>query len=383
MKICFICNEYPPMPGGGIGVFISTMAESLAAIGVEVWVIGYGQKRKEPFVKNNVRVKWVYLPYPLYKKIMIGGYPYSIASLIKRHFLSLETNRLVRNNKIDIVESYDFSGPLAIKPLCKFVVRLHGSVCAYRYGEGRPNQISPVDKHFEKKQVRMADHVIAVSNHIGNLTNQAMHQNHPFEVIYNGVDTGFFLPNAAKTKDKSILFIGNLMQRKGVIDLINAMPLIHKQCPESTLLVAGGSSGEHETLLRMTLDSLDPEVRGKILLLGKIPHEQLPALYNQAGVVVFPSREEAFGLTCAEAMSCGRPIVATNLASGPELVEDGISGLLADPRDPTDLASKICTILDDSSLAANLSAEARKRALEHFDLIKLAQINLAFYHSIL
>jgi len=60
---------------------------------------------------------------------------------------------------------------------------------------------------------------------------------------------------------------------------------------------------------------------------------------------------EAFGLTCAEAMACGRPVVATSLASGPELVEDGISGLLADPRDPAELASKICTLLEDKELA--------------------------------
>ena len=371
------------MPGGSIGVFVKSMAESLASSGIDVWVVGYGQKHKELVEQNNVKIKWLYLPYPLYMKVKVGGYRYSIADLIKRYFLSLEVNRLVRKNKIDIVESYDFSGPLAISPPCHFVVRLHGSVLAYRFAEGRPKQISPVEKFFENQQIRKANHIIAVSHHIGDLTNHVINQDLPFEVIYNGVDTVLFSPRANQSNDKSILFVGNLIWRKGILDLINAMPYIHQQQPDATLLIAGGSSGEHEMRLNAALNALDPAARKKIQLLGKIPHEQLPDLYNRAGVVVFPSRAEAFGLTCVEAMSCGRPIVSTSLASGPELITDGISGLIADPRNPEDLAQKICLILDDPALALKLGSAARKRAKEYFDMSVLTRKNIQFYHSIL
>ena len=112
-------------------------------------------------------------------------------------------------------------------------------------------------------------------------------------------------------------------------------------------------------------------------------YQDLPALYNQAGVFVFPSHVEAFGLTCVEAMSCGRPVVATCLASGPELVEDGVSGLLADPRDPHDLASKVCIMLDDPNLAGRMGIAARQHVLERFDLQNLGSKNLAFYRSLI
>jgi len=82
-------------------------------------------------------------------------------------------------------------------------------------------------------------------------------------------------------------------------------------------------------------------------------------------------------------MACARPVVATSLASGPELVEDGVSGLLADPRDPQDLASKICYILENPKLGEKLGLAARQRVLERFDLKDLGHKNLDFYTSII
>jgi glycosyltransferase involved in cell wall biosynthesis len=383
MKICFVCNEYPPMPCGGIGVFVKTLAEALAQEGVDVHVLGYGRKQAEPTVINGVKVHWIWLPNPLYKKITLGGYPYSIAAMIKRHYLSLMLKRLARQEKIDLVESYDFSGPLAFKPPCPLVMRLHGSVLVCRHGEGRPTQIAPLDKHFEIKNVRMADHIVAVSRHIGEATNQVMHLNKEFQVIYNGVDVQKFLPQPIQSDAKTILFIGNLMWRKGVFDLIKAMPKVLRSHPDAVLKIVGGSSGGHQAQLEKALLEVGETTRSQIELVGKVPHVQLPGVINEASVFVFPSRVEAFGLTCAEAMACGRPIVATNLASGPELIEDGISGLLADPSNPDDLAEKICKLLDDPILAANLGVAARERAVQEFNLHTNLNLNLEYYKSLL
>lgn len=383
MKICFVCNEYPPMPCGGIGVFVKTLAEALAQEGVDVHVLGYGRKQAEPTVINGVKVHWIWLPNPLYKKVNLGGYPYSIASLIKRHYLSLMLKRLARQEKIDLVESYDFSGPLAFKPPCPLVMRLHGATTIYRRDEGRPKQIAPVDKHFEIKNVSMADNVVAVSRHIGDSTNQVMGLNKTYQVIYNGVDVERFSPQPVNRQVKNILFVGNLMWRKGVFDLIKAMPKVLESHPDALLRIVGGSSGGHQAQLEKALLEVGEKTRSQIELVGKVPHVQLPGVINEASVFVFPSRVEAFGLTCAEAMACGRPIVATNLASGPELIEDGISGLLADPSNPDDLAEKICKLLDDPILAANLGVAARERAVQEFNLHTNLNLNLEYYKSLL
>lgn len=383
MKICFVCNEYPPVPSGGIGVFVKTLAEALANAGVKVFVIGFGRKENRPVTLNGVEVHWLWLPNLLYRKINIGGYPYSLAYMIKRHYLSFRLNRLVRKEKIDLVEGYDFSGPLACKPPAPFVVRLHGSVTVLRNGEGQPLNIAPLDKYFEKKQVNMADKVAAVSNFVGEATNQVMRLDRPYTVIYNCVDTSKFHPQNVPPAPKNILFVGNMMWRKGVFDLINAMPFIINKHPDARLRIVGGASGAHQEQLDHALHAVGEDVKNQIDILGKIPHDELPAMINQASVFVFPSRVEAFGLTCAEAMACGRPVVATSLASGPELVEDGVSGLLADPRDPEDLAAKICTVLDNPKYGEQLGIAARQRALDRFDLKDLGQKNLEFYLSIL
>lgn len=360
------------MPGGGIGIFVKTLAESLAKKGVDVYVLGFGRKQERPEVINEVKVHWISLPNPLYKNIKIGGYPYSLAAIIKRHFLSNALKRLITSENIDLVESYDFSGPLAYQPPCPTIVRLHGSVFVYRHGEGRPTHISPLDRYFEIKNVNFSEHTVAVSQHIGKVTNQIMGLNKSYRVIYNGVDTNLFSPQQGPKDINSILFVGNLMWRKGVFDLIRAMPIVLKQYPNAQLKIAGGAAGVHHEQLEQTLQEIGQIARKQIQFLGKVPHADLPKIINQASVFAFPSRVEAFGLTCTEAM-----------ASGTELVEDGRSGLLADPAKPEDFAQKICAILADPALGQRLGQAARERAVDRFNLEKNLDQNYEFYHKVL
>ena len=87
----------------------------------------------------------------------------------------------------------------------------------------------------------------------------------------------------------------------------------------------------HWRFLRI-LNTFSKSLRSKFIFLGPVPQKQLPDIYRSTSVCVFPSLAEAFGLTCVEAMACGKPVVVTKYASGPELVENGELGLLANPR---------------------------------------------------
>ncbi len=382
MKICFVCNEYPPLPHGGIGIFVQTLAETLVKQGVEVWVMGFGRKSSAPFKQNGVWVQWLTLPHPLYRALKLGRYSYSVAGLIKRHFLSWHLHRLIRQQDIQLVESHDFNGPLGVKPPCKLLVRLHGAIAVYRYGEGRPLDISPLDRYYEKKHLLMADHIVAVSEHIGTATQEALGLRLVYQVIYNGVDTEAFYPDPIMVESNRILYVGNIMWRKGVFDLLRAAPYLVEHCPEVKITIAGGVGGSHQQQLDAELASLSPTVQACFEFVGRLDHNQLRDLYNRAAVFVFPSRVEAFGLTCAEAMACGRPVVVTSLASGPELIEDGVSGLLADPRNPAELGEKIVTLLKDPQRAQQFGEKARQRVLERFSLHDLGTRNLAYYHSL-
>ena len=383
MRVCFVCNEYPPAPHGGIGVFVQTLAEALAGLGAGVWVIGYGPGRSGGFEANGVRVRWIRLPHRFSHGVTVGGHRYSLATFLRRHWLSVRLRRLVRDARIDLVESPDFNGPVSRRPACRFVVRLHGSVVVYRNLEGRPADAHPVDRHYEIKQLDSADRLVAPSRSIGESTAAALARPAPFDVLYNGVDTARFRPSGEASDLNEVLYVGRVMWRKGALDLLRAVPFVARRASGASFRFMGGAAGIHRQQFEAALAELGPDSRRRVRLDEPVAHDLMPAVYGRAAVFAFPSRVEAFGLTCAEAMSCGRPVVATSLASGPELVEDGVSGLLADPRDPREFADRIVDLLQDPAHAARLGANARERVLDRFNLETLARRNLAYYESVL
>jgi len=97
-----------------------------------------------------------------------------------------------------------------------------------------------------------------------------------------------------------------------------------------------------------------------VRVLGYLPDEDLPALYATAGVFVYPSLYEGFGLPPLEAMACGTPAVTSNTTSLPEVVGD--AALLVDPEDPAAIADAIMAVLSDPVLADDLSRRGRERA---------------------
>ena len=155
-------------------------------------------------------------------------------------------------------------------------------------------------------------------------------------VIPNGVEIPVRLEPEASPPE--VLFAGRLSEEKGIEDLLEAAQGLR-------LVVAG-----------------DGPLRGKVPdALGFVPRDELARLYDRAAVVVCPSRREGFGLTCAEAMAHGRPVVASAVGGLTELVEHGVTGLLVPPRDPVALRAAVDRLLADSDLRARLGAEGRTR----------------------
>jgi glycosyltransferase involved in cell wall biosynthesis len=104
-------------------------------------------------------------------------------------------------------------------------------------------------------------------------------------------------------------------------------------------------------------------------------------VFSSARVAVFPSYTETFGFTAFEAMSRGCPTIYTRRPPGPELVEDGVQGLLVDPDDPTEIADAILRLLKDNELARRLSSNGRALVNERFSLETVLPQNLYFYET--
>lgn len=387
LNLCFICNEYPPNPHGGIGTFVKTLAHQLSALSYEVSVVGYSAKaQKTGWISDGfVRVLQLATPKWWNKALPIGRYALSPAILLSRMYLSRAVQKVVRQLDIELVESYDWSGPLWSPPRnVPLVVRLHGANTASAYYEGRP--ASRLLHHVERRNVKFADALVAVSNHIGTVTLQSLQlEDRQFSVIYNGVDTRSFRPQDVDREPFEVLYVGSFHRRKGVHELVRAWPHVLAEVPQARLTFIGripdGNAGQE--MIAKLLADLSALQRDTVSFVGYIPHQDLPAWYSRAAVAVFPSHAEAFGLTCAEAMACGAAVVMTSRGSGPEVVEDGVSGLLADPSDIHALASTVIRLLQNTPLRQTMGECARQRVRERFDSQALIAQNLVFYAEVI
>jgi glycosyltransferase involved in cell wall biosynthesis len=155
-----------------------------------------------------------------------------------------------------------------------------------------------------------------------------------------------------------VLTVGTLEPRKNLAVLLEAYALLRERhSPPHKLVIAGGKGWLYEGIFRCVEElSLTEEV----VFLGYVPEEHLPALYNLADVLAFPSVYEGFGLPPLEAMACGTPVVTSDRSSLPEVV--GEAGLMVPADDHEALAEAIGRVLDDAALREDLVRRGLSRA---------------------
>ncbi len=161
---------------------------------------------------------------------------------------------------------------------------------------------------------------------------KAQTKNLPFpfyDVVYNGVDTGFFVPDGIEGERK-FLIAGRIVPEKGFVDAIRAI----KKTNERLMMVGQNFSNKPETKQYFEIE-IAPHIDGKQVFWEPVlKQEHLLAHYQQAKALLFPIHwEEAFGLVMTEAMACGTPVIAYDRGSVPEIVRDGISGFIVTPAD--------------------------------------------------
>jgi glycosyltransferase involved in cell wall biosynthesis len=226
---------------------------------------------------------------------------------------------------------------------------------------------------FEQKSLDVADAVTCVSQFTQKKL-ESVFDYHDSIVIYNGIDTGLFKPTPVSYKqwnvadNKKILFFsGTPSSRKGADLLPKIMDLLGD---EYLLLIASGARRGNNW------------GRTNIRNLGNLNIIELIAIYSICDIFLFPSRLEGFGLSVAEAMSCGKPVVATDCSSLPELVEDGKGGFLCRMDDVNDFAEKIRHLAADEDLRREMGSFNRKRVEEKFEISRMVREYVKLYNSL-
>ncbi len=177
---------------------------------------------------------------------------------------------------------------------------------------------------------------------------------------------------------QTILFVGSNMYRKGVPDLIKAAPGVLEEFPQARFVLVG--QDKSIDLLKEMCKTLN--VESNFDFLGWQSQESLLPRYNQASVFVMPSLTEALGVTFLEAMAAGVPVIGTTVGGIPEIIEDGVNGLLVPVESPDLLCKAIKSLLSDSALRQELTLNAYK-SLAKFDVSRMMACTQKLYQEVL
>jgi glycosyltransferase involved in cell wall biosynthesis len=206
-----------------------------------------------------------------------------------------------------------------------------------------------------ERECAMADRILVGSTFVRQSFTELGYDGSKIVVIPYGVDAELFAPRAEPRRDGRfrVLFVGQIGQRKGASYLLEGYRMFRKA--DTELLLVGGFVAGAEVYTPFA---------GTYRHIGNVPQRELPALFHQADVFVFPSLVEGMPLVVLEAMACGVPVITTTHGPG-DIVRDGVDGFFVPTCDPEAIAMRLEQLYRDPALRSTMSANARAQALRH------------------
>jgi glycosyltransferase involved in cell wall biosynthesis len=338
---------------GGVGVYIYQLIKHLPSInpGHRYVLIRCGNGRLD--VYENERCEPVFLPLR--------------AATVMGAAIDLPYRRLVDRLRLDLLHYPNQFGGAWLPRSAKRVVTLH-DLTPLLFRSCHPWMRVTGYRLLLRRALRVADAVIVdATSTATDLIHRRLADAAKITVVPLGVSERFH-PHAGNAEiaaryslpPRFLLTVGVLEPRKNHARLAEALARLHHGGTRIGLVIAGREGwGWRDPLQDPSLRHLRPWVR----VLRNVPENDLPGLYCQAEAFVYPSLYEGFGLPILEAMACGTPVLTSNVSSMPEVAGD--AALLADPRDPADLAAKLHAVLADGAVRRRLIAAGRARAAEH------------------
>jgi glycosyltransferase involved in cell wall biosynthesis len=264
---------------------------------------------------------------------------------------------------------------------------------------------SPPDRiAVEREIVRRVERVVASCPHeIEELASDYGAERERVAMIPLGVDRETFRPmprgearrlvgHGLHDDDRVIVYVGRVLPRKDIRNVIEALALLGQQGLEwgsrVKLLVVGGETREPDSVFTPELGELRrlAEARGvadRVIFTGKRSKEELRSCYGAGDVAVTTPWYEPFGLTPLEAMACGRPVIGAAVGGIGFTVMHGETGLLVPPRDPERLATAFADLLGSPDRSAEMGAAARRRVETEFSWSRVAEQTAALYRAVI
>lgn len=324
-------------------------------------------------------------------------------------FFNKTVSRMVDKIRADVYEAHTASGygiatALRNKGKAKpFVHTIHGVLAdeylkSFENGPSTPRVklakfFMPYLSRHEKETAENATLVVTISRYslqkIVQLYNISREK---IRIVPNGVDVQQFKPKniskeemkqiksrmELKINEKCILFVGNIIPRKGLHLLIDAMKHICREMKNVKAVIVGSGPLKNSLIKYAKLSN----VLEHFIFLGQVEDEMLPKIYNCCDIVVLPSLQEGQGITLLEAQATAKPVVACKVGGVSEIVLHGQTGFLVEPNG-LELSEAILKLLTDEDLKKKMGENGRKFVHEKFSWERCAEKMLNVYNEAL
>ena len=386
MKICLVNALFHPF-SGGVEKHMLELSRELANLGVDVSVLT-ARIDGTPSFELIDGVKIYRIPCISLKVPGLYPPPLVISPLFYGHLKKLD-----RDQHFDIIHlenrffvDFDTAALYAKIHNKPFMMTIHN---ARPVGISLPITVfgTAYDLLIGRWPFVLADRIVAVSEWVKYDIAKYHIDEEKIVPVHNGINVSSFkATDAMNVREKygigrgpMLLFVGRMITQKGVPYLIEAMPLILKEHPDTKLLLIGRGS---------TLASLKKKVsamglENSVIFSGYMSEESLKEAYGTCDIFVLPSVWEVLPIAILEAMSSSKPIVCTDAGGNKELVVDGLNGHVVPMRDPAALAQKVNALISDPEAMARMGKASRRRAEEEFDWKLIAAQTIKVYEGLL
>ncbi|WP_411964470.1 glycosyltransferase family 4 protein [Haloferax sp. YSMS24] len=358
MKVLFITPGVHPYSIGGIETHVRNLAEALQPEKVSAYALSqntvfeFGHETTKSKISYFNRVKAIVSDE--YDVVHLHGF-------VSHDVLNLW---LLENEIIPLLANLQGT---------KVVFTPHGGVDGVLKKSWDSYIFSAYLKFLQKVLFPLVDSFIAIYPNQVRTFKQSGIPKEKIEFIPNGVSQGD--KKSSKTDTPTIVYLGSLKPHKRVSDLVAA---ISRLSVDANVIIAGADKG---TLSKIQSEAAEMGIAENLEYKGMVDDETKWEIYNEADLFVNPSEYEAFGLSAAEAMSVGTPVICAENPGSKYLLKGGESGILYQPGDIESLAESIDIVLSDSQRSQELSTKAEERAND-FDWKEIAQLMSEVYYSL-
>ncbi len=377
MRIMMLSLNYIPKQGG-VEIATSLIANELSNRDHSVVIITSMEDNSAKYeAYGNIKI----FRFPANKHLIP---PWKGYYFIKKYLSDIQ--KIAKDENIDIINiihhnsvsswAYQLKGKFDVP----IITTVHTLLCAdNRPLSWRLSLIEPFRRlfhlypilWFEKRSLWSSNYLIAISDRLYNHCNNVRGDNN-VELIPNAINLRQFStdiePKNIDCGDAfKILCSGRFSSEKGQIYLIKAIAKVTRSIPIHLFLLGGGAEKYKQQL---EIEVKKQGIENIVHFMDPIPYAETPTLYKSMDLIVQPSLSETFGIAILENMSLGNVIIASSVGGIPEIIDDGINGLLVPPANPEFLADKIIVALTDTELREKIKRNAPIKA-SRFDISKI------------